>query len=1089
MRTPRSSGLLARPFVPASLAFGIVATASAIPVGCSSGETSSDAPQRALPGSDPSAEESSAALARSIRARFPAAFAQPAAPASGPAEAKVTLPSSAKQPFRLRDRASKIEIGVALEGAADVEATRDGDLVLFERAAPGDGDLVHRIVPEGVEDLVHFAARPSLEKVSYVIEIGTAAGLRLVSNTLEVLDAKGSPVLRAAPPYVLDAAGEQHAATLDVTGCAVDTDPRAPFRRAVTPPGARSCTVVVDWSAAHVSYPALVDPVWGSTFNTMAVARTHHTITLLNPTDAKSLALVAGGASAVNGAPLKSAEIYDPLSRRFSSTGQMNVARSAHTTTLLTVLDPGPALGPIEPALVAGGADAGGNPISSIEVFDPASGTFVLDANTMATPRFEHVAVLVGTDEVLIAGGTTPPLNQPTNTSYVYTFQGFGSGSPPTSVTSTLVAVVDPMKSARTGLAATRLGTGQVLLTGGFVLAGGALQALQSAELFNPVDDTYSDIATAGTGVDVMATQRGYHTSTALGTSGKVLIAGGLSKTVGGIYTNTVDIYDSAAANKGFVPQPVPITMLVPRANHSATLLPDGRVLVAGGFNNTPSLGAVGAADVFDPATSTFEDVLPLVPMAPRGDFAALLVNAGDSVNAGFTVLVTGGASSPTTGAAATASAQILLRIDGDECTIDEDCLSGFCTDNVCCNKRCDEECYACHEDLKQSGDQSGVCSFAKQGADPHQQCLNNVETHTMCDGFGSTEQDPTLTKSCLPGICAGDELSCSTSCQTTANCDLTGWCDVDGKEGDPNQCAPKKVNGAPCDLDEECVNTRCVDKVCCNADCDLQCQACNLNGLVGTCSFVGTAANPGDVQPNTLTGAAQNNVTGPRTACNGVAEDGSKSACTGACTGEQLCTYPTATSFLQADTCADDPAGGPSVLTSFPCDGDGSNTSTTATCAGFKCESETACRTTCALDADCITNFVCTAGACVELTEPLCDGIKTLRNRVENGGYQVCPDSYACPPGANACLTECASINDCIQPDALPEGDEDDKVAIVCNGERKCVPEPEPPVLESCSASPAGTGRSSAAWLAGLLVALAAATRRSRASRARPRA
>jgi len=1068
---------------------GLAATAAigATPLACSSAESSSDAPQRAAPGSEPAAERSTAerstaALARAIRARFPAAFAHPAAPASGPAEAKVTLPSNAKLPFRLRDRASKIEIGVALEGAADVAAATVGDLVLFERAAPGDGDLLHRVVPEGVEDLVHFAARPALEKISYVIEIGTAAGLRLVGSTLEVLDENGSPVLRAAPPYVLDAAGAPHAATLDVPDCAVDTDPRAPFRRAVTPPGARSCTVVVDWSEAHVRYPALVDPVWGSTFNTMAVARTRHTITLLNPTDTKSLALVAGGSSTVNGAPLKSAEIYDPLSRRFTSTGQMNVGRSAHTTTLLTVLNPSPGLGPIEPALVAGGKDAAGNPIASLEVFDPASGTFVLDANTMAIPRFEHVAVLVATDEILIAGGTTPPLNQPTNTSYVYNFQGFGSGSPPSAVTSTLVAVADLMKSARTGLAATRLGTGQVLLTGGFVLAGGALQALQSAELYNPIDKTFSDIATAGTGVDVMATQRGYHTSTALGTSGKVLITGGLSKTVGGIYTNTVDIYDSAAANKGFVPQPVPITMLVPRANHTATLLPDGRVLVAGGFNNTPSLGAVGAADVFDPLTSTFSDVLPLVPMAPRGDFAALLVNAGDSINAGFSVLVTGGANAPTTGAAATASAQILLRIDGDPCTIDEDCLSGFCTDGVCCNKRCDEECYACSAGTKETG-ADGVCGFAKQGSDPHAQCLNNVETHTQCDGQGSTEQDPLLTKSCLPAICAGDGLACSTSCQTTANCDSTGWCDVSGKAGDPNQCAPKKVNGAPCDLDDECFGARCVDKVCCNADCGLQCQACNLEGLVGICSPVGSAAFPKDVQPNEIANGNEGNFTGPRTQCNGKADDGSKTACTGACTGEETCTYPTATTFVQADGCENDPAGGASILTSFPCDGDGSNTSTTTTCGGFQCDSETACKTTCLADSDCITNFVCTDAACVELTEPLCDGVKTLRQRVEEGGYQVCPDSYACPANASACLVECNSIKDCIQPDALPEGDDDDQVAIVCNGERKCVPEPEPPLLESCSASPSSSGRGSAAWLAGVLLALAAASRR----RARP--
>ncbi len=334
--------------------------------------------------------------------------------------------------------------------------------------------------------------------------------------------------------------------------------------------------MIVDWSAARVSYPALVDPVWAPTFNTMAVARTHHSITLLNESDPKSLALVAGGASTVNGAPLKSAEIYDPLSRRFSVTGAMNVARSAHSATLLTLLDPPAIGGSLEPVLVAGGADGSGNPIGSLEVYDPISGTFVTDANTMATPRFEHSAVLIADDQVLIVGGTTPPLNQPTNTSYVYAFQGFSAGSPPTSVLSTLETVSDLMSSARTGLAATRLTSGQVLVTGGFVLAGGALQALQSAELFSPADKTFNEITTTGTGVSVMATQRGYHASTALGDTGKVLITGGLSKTVGGIYTNTVDIYDSAVANKGFVPQAVPITMLAPRANHSATCSPTG---------------------------------------------------------------------------------------------------------------------------------------------------------------------------------------------------------------------------------------------------------------------------------------------------------------------------------------------------------------------------------------------------------------------------------------------------------------------------------------------------------------------------------
>jgi hypothetical protein len=53
-------------------------------------------------------------------------------------------------------------------------------------------------------------------------------GLRLVANTLEMLDGGGAPRLRVAPPYLVGADGIQTDATLAVEGCAVDTTLRRP---------------------------------------------------------------------------------------------------------------------------------------------------------------------------------------------------------------------------------------------------------------------------------------------------------------------------------------------------------------------------------------------------------------------------------------------------------------------------------------------------------------------------------------------------------------------------------------------------------------------------------------------------------------------------------------------------------------------------------------------------------------------------------------------------------------------------------------------------------------------------------------------
>ncbi len=136
-------------------------------------------------------------------------------------------------------------------------------------------------------------------------------------------------------------------------------------------------------------------------------------MTTLNPSDVKSLALVAGGFASVNGAPLKSAELYDPLSRRFTTTGNMGAARGSHTATLLTKIAKPIQLGPADPVLVAGGADGAGAPIASVEVYDPATGLFQTDPTPMTSPRFGHTATLFADNTVLLAGGTTLPSTSP----------------------------------------------------------------------------------------------------------------------------------------------------------------------------------------------------------------------------------------------------------------------------------------------------------------------------------------------------------------------------------------------------------------------------------------------------------------------------------------------------------------------------------------------------------------------------------------------------------------------------------------------------------------------------------------------------
>lgn len=155
---------------------------------------------------------------------------------------------------------------------------------------------------------------------------------------------------------------------------------------------------------------------------------------------------------------------------------------------------------------------------------------------------------------------------------------------------------VGDMTTPRSWHTATLLTSGKVLITGG---NGGLGTGLGSAQLYDPSTGTF----TAATGN--MTTPRIYHTA-ALLPDGKVLIAGGST-------CNSSDRCLLASAEP-YDPSTGVFTatgnMTVARWGYTATLLNNGKVLIAGGYDARPGnrdpFTQAASAELYDPATGNF---------------------------------------------------------------------------------------------------------------------------------------------------------------------------------------------------------------------------------------------------------------------------------------------------------------------------------------------------------------------------------------------------------------------------------------------------------------------------------------------------
>lgn len=339
---------------------------------------------------------------------------------------------------------------------------------------------------------------------------------------------------------------------------------------------------------------------WAAT-GRMHDGRAYQTATQLPSGDV----LVTGGSSGIyikNGPSpsLASSELYHPATGRWTQTGAMDTARQSQTATLL----------PDGLVLAAGGFDCTDTTCATLataELYDPTTGAWSL-TGSLVSARALHTATLLPDGHVLLAGGLDAN----------FTASAGAELYDPATGTSTATGSLHDARAAAT---ATLLPDGRVLVAGGFD-ATGADQA--SAEVYDPASGAWTLTGSLGTARDSA-------TATLL-PSGQVLVAGGydaamlpltpaLASTE--LYSPSSGLWTSTAS------------LHVARDQHTATLLPNGQVLVAGGYGNH-SPGPMPSAELYDPATGTWRLTAPM-DTGRSGQTATVLPNGK--------VLVAGGSS------------------------------------------------------------------------------------------------------------------------------------------------------------------------------------------------------------------------------------------------------------------------------------------------------------------------------------------------------------------------------------------------------------------------------------------------------------
>jgi hypothetical protein len=363
--------------------------------------------------------------------------------------------------------------------------------------------------------------------------------------------------------------------TLAVASCS----PGSATPRVSQPAAAR--TIAPTSRVTHATGPG-----FEATGSMVSSARGYHTATLLGD----GRVLIVGGQTVTEGSVsiFSSAELYDPAAGTFSPTGPMAEARESDSATLLQD----------GRVLIVGGQN--NQILSSAELYDPKTGKFS-PTGSLDAPRENHTASLMVDGRVLIAGGDPSGGDgqTPLATAEIYDPKS-GTFSP-----------IGSMIAARKRAGAALLGDGRVLIVGGL---DAQLDTLSTAEIYDPKKGTFSPTGSMLTAQSVMSV------ITLL--DGRVLVVGGDAAG-----SPTAEIYDPITGAFSATGR------MAVQGLDAAVLLHDGRVLVLGGY--FAGAAGNGSADLYDPATNTF---------GPSGTMTTPRFGQSATVMADGRVLVAGGA-------------------------------------------------------------------------------------------------------------------------------------------------------------------------------------------------------------------------------------------------------------------------------------------------------------------------------------------------------------------------------------------------------------------------------------------------------------